>query len=163
MSRYSTAVGEVPCSLVVNIVSKLQWTGTRNLVGLGPQVGCPDVKGSANSTMYQTAPRHFWTAQNLALVLYSSPDKEYYKVQSRDMFPVLQVKLRKSVGYMKQIFALCDQPQQAESSEVLNSSFEKKFPVVYTTRWFITALTEARNLSLSWTSWIHPYPFFLCF
>ena len=56
---------------------------------------------------------------------------------------------------MNQFCALCDRPHKAESSWVLNSSFEKKFPVVCTTWWFIHDLTEARNLSLSWASWIH--------
>jgi len=73
MSRYSTAVGEVPCSIAVNVVLKLLWTGTRNLFGLRLQVGCTDAKGSESSTMYQTAPHHFWTAQNLVLVFCSSP------------------------------------------------------------------------------------------
>ena len=42
--------------------------------------------------------------------------------------------------------------------KLTGSQLVKKFPTFYRTRRFITALTSARHLSLSWASWIQSIP-----
>ena len=74
-------------------------------------------------------------------------------------FQLVQVMLSKIMGCMKQFCALCDLPHHADSSWERHSFFEKKSPVVYTTRWFITAFTKAWYLSLSWATWVHSLSF----